>query len=224
MSKTLQYILEKFKPELARRGGTQIRNINRTIVAQSFGELGFTKGAEVGVAEGVYAKILLDNIPGLKLYCVDIWEKHPGYDEYSNIEAVYGEARERLKDYDCQIIKKFSMEAVTDFPDNSLDFVFIDAAHDFKNVACDIAEWSKKVRPGGVVFGHDYKYHQAFLQEIPGDKPKHRYAIEVKPVVDAYCNAKGISPWFVLYPEIVDPTFGPDNPCWMFVRTEEQPV
>jgi hypothetical protein len=55
MSETLDYILEKFKPELSPRGGTEIHQINRTIMAQTLGELGFKEGAEVGVAEGYHA-------------------------------------------------------------------------------------------------------------------------------------------------------------------------
>ncbi len=48
------------------------------------------------------------------------------------------------------------MEAAEDFEDNSIDFVYIDANHGFKYVAEDLWEWSKKVRSGGVISGHDY--------------------------------------------------------------------
>jgi len=80
------------------------------------------------------------------------------------------------------------------------------------------------VKPGGIIFGHDYKFHQAYLQKKPGRDPRFRHAIEVKVVVDAYRNARSIHPWFELYPEIKDPTFGPDNPCWMFVRQKGDKV
>jgi predicted O-methyltransferase YrrM len=48
------------------------------------------------------------------------------------------------------------MEAVKDFKDESLDFVFIDGNHQYSYVLEDITEWSKKVRSGGIVSGHDY--------------------------------------------------------------------
>ena len=107
------------------------------------------------------------------------------------------------------------MDATADFADGSLDFVYIDGAHDFKNVACDICEWSKKVRVGGIVFGHDYK------RSIPG---KSKYPVDVKDVVQAYMYSQGIRPWFVLTNDIRDPKFGRDNPGWMFVRTESDRI
>ena len=107
------------------------------------------------------------------------------------------------------------MDAVEDFEDNSLDFVFIDGAHDFKNVAMDICEWAKKVRPGGIVYGHDYKRWN------PRSYVGKRYTVDVKDVVQAYMYSKGINPWFALENEIPDPKFGRDNPCWMFVRQEK---
>lgn len=215
MNKSLEHILNKFKPELSRRGGTEIHAINRTIMAQTLGELGFKEGAEVGVAEGYHAKVLFDKIPGLKLHCIDIWEQYPGYSEYKDIDTVYSGALERLKGHDCKFIKKFSMDAVKEYKDGSLDFVYIDAAHDFKNVADDICEWSKKVKIGGIVFGHDYK------RWIPG---KSRHVVDVKDVVGAYMYAHRVAPWFVLTNDVVDPNFGPDSAGWMFVRTEGQLV
>lgn len=210
MNITLEYIIKKFNPTISRRGGSEIHAINRTIMAKVLGELGFKEGAEIGVAEGYHAKVLCDHIPGLKLHCVDIWEKYPGYTEYEQIEQVYLDAQERLKPYNTVIIKKFSMDAVKEFADSSLDFVYIDGAHDFKSVADDVCEWSKKVKIGGIVFGHDYKRtsHQS------------RFKIDVKDVVDAYMYAHGIVPWFVLTNDIKDPNFGPDNPGWLFVRYE----
>ena len=48
------------------------------------------------------------------------------------------------------------MDAVKDFADRSLDFVYIDANHEPQFVEEDIREWSKKVKVGGIVSGHDY--------------------------------------------------------------------
>lgn len=219
MNHTIEYIGKHFGVDVS-TPIVHLRQINRTQVAQMLGELGFKVGAEIRVGEGGYSKVLFDNIPGLKLYGVDSWKNYPGYSELKDPEQTYKDACEGLKPYDCVFIKKFSMDAVEEFDDNSLDFVFIDGAHDFKNVACDICSWSKKVKPGGIVFGHDYKYHQEFLQKYHNRPPRLRFVVEVKIVVDAYRDAKRICPWFELYSEILDPAFGPDNPCWMFVRQE----
>lgn len=55
-----------------------------------------------------------------------------------------------------QLIRKPSLVAADDFADGSLDFVFIDGAHNFTSVRDDIRAWLPKVKPGGVLAGHDY--------------------------------------------------------------------
>ena len=40
--------------------------------------------------------------------------------------------------------------------DGDLDWVFIDANHNYDYVRADIAAWTPKVRPGGIIAGHDY--------------------------------------------------------------------
>ena len=87
------------------------------------------------------------------------------------------------------------------FSDGTLDFVYIDGNHNFKNVANDIVEWSKKVRVGGIVSGHDFKRQKAGSS----------YICHVKDVVHAYAYAHGIKPWFVLR--------GDKAPSWLWVKT-----
>lgn len=53
-------------------------------------------------------------------------------------------------------IRKTSVEAAKDFPDESLDAVYIDAEHDEQNVRQDIKTWKKKIKKGGYLSGHDY--------------------------------------------------------------------
>lgn len=212
MNSTLEYIYENLNPQQGRKMPDVIHDINRVTTAQALADLGFKVGAEVGVAQGNHAAILCENIPDLKLYCIDVWKRYKGYLEYTNrIVKYHHQALRVLAPYDCEFIKKFSMDAVTDFEDRSLDFVYIDAAHDFKNVACDIAEWSKKVRYGGIVFGHDYKRRRG---------GRHKYICHVKDVVQAYCYSHSISPWFVL--DIVQDENGKrvGDASWMFVRQE----
>lgn len=49
-----------------------------------------------------------------------------------------------------------SLTAAATYPDESLDLVFIDAAHDEASVSADIAAWRRCVNPGGWLAGHDY--------------------------------------------------------------------
>lgn len=124
---------------------------NRTELAKYFAELGFTLGAEVGVYMGYYSRVLLDNIPGLKLYCIDSWDRNE-----TRVRA-YDLAKETLSKYPgTSLIKNTSVEASKEFEENTFDFVFIDADHSYEAVKQDLYAWFPKVRSGGIIAGHDY--------------------------------------------------------------------
>lgn len=132
---------------------------NRTELAQLFKDQGFKVGAEIGVADGDYSELLCKTIPNLKLYCVDLWRPYREYTDYTRpatFNRMYKRAQEKLSKYDCILIQKYSMEAINHFANGALDFVYIDANHSYKFVKDDIREWSRKVREGGIVAGHDY--------------------------------------------------------------------
>ena len=51
-----------------------------------------------------------------------------------------------------------SVEAAHTYREQSLDFVFIDGAHEEEPVRRDVMAWLPRVRPGGVLAGHDWPY------------------------------------------------------------------
>ena len=157
---TLEYIVKKFNADLSGKSPIAIPDTNRETLAHLFKELNFKKGAEIGVEEGLYSEVLCGTNPGLELYCVDAWKAYKDYREHvtqSKIDTIYENAKKRLQKYNVKLIKKFSMDAVKDFEDDSLDFVYIDGNHTYQYVLDDITEWSKKVRKGGIVAGHDFR-------------------------------------------------------------------
>lgn len=124
-----------------------------------FGELGFTKGAEIGVAQGSFSESMFKAIPNLKLFCVDIWQPYRGNRWSGSRERNdnhYKATIKLLSRYNAVLIREMSMDAVQSFENNSLDFVFIDSNHSFDYVMQDLIEWSKKVSVGGIISGDDY--------------------------------------------------------------------
>lgn len=55
-------------------------------------------------------------------------------------------------------VRSTSEEASRLYADNTLAFVFLDAAHDFDSVSSDIRCWYPKVKPGGVLAGDDFDW------------------------------------------------------------------
>jgi len=140
-------------------GVQEIRDTNRVDLAKFLAKIGNT-GVEVGVAHGKYSKILMDANPNLTLYGVDPYEVYEGYKDYQlqrTFEALQADAHTRLDQYpNYHFVRKTSMDALKDFEDGRLDWVYIDGNHSDPWVMQDITEWAKKVRKGGVVSGHDY--------------------------------------------------------------------
>jgi len=166
----------------------------RELFGAVYRDAGFVVGAEIGVKRGEYAEAICQAYPSLQYHCVDIWDTVA--DKYQSRRRRYlREARTRLAPYHATFIKGRSLDAVRDFTDQSLDFVYIDAAHDFDSVVQDIIQWSAKVKHGGVIAGHDYY--------------QHRYG-GVVPAVDAYVRAHQIATWYVTYE--VMPSFFWVNP------------
>jgi hypothetical protein len=84
-----------------------------------------------------------------------------------------------------QAIQGDSAESAQLYEDESLDFVFIDASHDYESFKKDLFAWFPKVKIGGMISGHD------FADPYPGI---------VKAVRDHLVNEKvGVTPstcWF----------------------------
>ena len=127
----------------------------------------FTVGAEVGVFTGNTFQYLVDRIPSLKLYGIDIWaDKHVRFDGTTNEQlqklpkhSFQIEIEKWITENKCSdraiLIRSFSDKGADRFEDESLDFVFIDASHQYPDVLKDIRAWNPKLKIGGYITGHD---------------------------------------------------------------------
>lgn len=149
------------------------------------------EGVEVGTLRGQFAETLLQTWQGKRLHCVDPWQSmqdDPNYRDINNVpQAVhdqnYAETQRRLARFGdrCQIHRLASAAAAPQFADASLDFVYLDARHYRAGVEEDLNLWARKIRPGGILSGHDY---------LDGVLPSGRF--EVKSAVDAWAQARGL--------------------------------
>lgn len=165
----------------------RIAGLNRRRFVQLLGEHGLVHGAEIGVERGRFSEYIFKNTKVESLVCVDPWK-------WKRSRGQHEDAVRRLSPYNARIIWKPSLEALAEVEDESLDFVYIDGDHTFDYVMTDIIWWSKKVRIGGVVSGHDYyRFRRA----------------GVVPAVDVYTREHGITRWFVTDEKL---------PTWFWIR------
>lgn len=105
-----------------------------------------------------------------------------------------------------KFIRKKSQDALADIPDESLDFVYIDANHEDAFPYDDIVGWAKKVRKGGMVAGHDYVRVRVLN-------------FTVKDALEKYTKEYNINPWFVLGTYMVRSREIRDNSrSWMLIK------
>jgi SAM-dependent methyltransferase len=160
---TLNYILNKYNLGINMTSPIEIPNVGRIDFIRWIRELGFTVGAEIGVDHAKFSEQMCESNPQLKLYGIDPYLKYSEYNEYKDqaeMDGIYEHAKAlmavHMKKGRYELIRKKSEDAVKDFEDESLDFVYIDANHEGDYPLEDIQMWAKKVRPGGIVAGHDY--------------------------------------------------------------------
>lgn len=116
-------------------------------------------GAWKGMSAACMAVEIINSKKNIKFDVIDTWKGSPEmsqdcdvingtlYDTFlSNIEPV--------KQY-INPIRTTSLEGSKLYNDKTLDFVFIDAAHDYDSVKADITAWLPKVKESGVLGGHD---------------------------------------------------------------------
>jgi predicted O-methyltransferase YrrM len=109
---------------------------------------------ELGTYLGCSVAYMADKIGNGRLYSVDIFDKYACSTNFymkamSNIKACG--FRDKAHILSCR-----SWEAAQLFDDKEVDFVWVDAGHDFLSVKSDLESWAPKVKPGGFLAGHDY--------------------------------------------------------------------
>ena len=77
----------------------------------------------------------------------------------SDFDGIYSKTKSRLEGQfpagRVSVLRNTSVEAAQLVRNGSLDFVYVDARHDYRSVKEDMGLWWSKVCRGGVLSGHD---------------------------------------------------------------------
>ncbi|MFI4989734.1 MAG: class I SAM-dependent methyltransferase [Solirubrobacterales bacterium] len=146
-------------------------------------------GVEIGVEEGLFSAYLLEYWRGM-LISVDPW-REMAPEEYkdtcntsqASMEERYETTCKRLAPFGerSQIWRETSAEAAARLSLGSLDFVYLDARHDYDGVSEDLELFFPLVRAGGLIAGHDYN-DGVFVEGVHG----------VRSAVDRFFGERGI--------------------------------
>lgn len=190
LSRVLQYFgIPDVAPEQLGPSPIELRDTDRMELPKLFAALELHVGAEIGTWHGEYAEKFCQADPLHAIFVVDAWTPYEGYPDYrrqDTLTAAYNAAMVRLAPYNVKILRRFSVDAASLIPDKSLDWLYLDANHGFEPLVADFAAWMPKLRPGGIIAGHDY------------DRSPRHHHIRVREAVQGYTAAYGINPWFLL--------------------------
>jgi predicted O-methyltransferase YrrM len=163
-------------------------------------------GVEVGVNHGFFSDRLLRQSNLEHLFAVDLWERDG--DEASQLNYIRAAARLAMHRTRVSLLRMESGDACQLFPNESLDVVFIDADHRYDPVMRDMELWYPKIKPGGVLSGHDYWV----------DRPDNCTFNDVKRAVDHFMDTQGLEfhvsnddhkmnngSWYTMRPQHVSP-------------------
>ena len=134
--------------------------------------------AEVGVQRGIFSQFLLTGVNGIsKYYLVDVWKAQKFYDDGANYnnsvqEEIYRETLNRVDPFKSKIevLRMYSVDAAATLSKTVmdpttgtiipiLDFLYLDARHDYCGCLEDIVAWWPLLKPGGIMSGHDFMWH-----------------------------------------------------------------
>mmetsp|Transcript_5050 Transcript_5050/g.5561 ORF Transcript_5050/g.5561 Transcript_5050/m.5561 type:complete len:318 (-) Transcript_5050:136-1089(-) len=139
-------------------------------------KLGYDIGAEIGVKRGRFgARHVLPKWKNCKKYIlIDPWAEQENYIDGSNSnhEGNYKAARIAFRTFEkrggiTQWMRMLSTDAAKKIDDESLDFVYVDARHDYCGAWDDMNAYWPKVRSGGMMAGHDYQTAEQALEYDP---------------------------------------------------------
>lgn len=117
-------------------------------------------GAEIGVQRGAFSEQILPHVASLAL--IDAWNsdicdpRDPARSTQGGHEENYRVVCDRF-DFEpkARIIRASSVDAAMGFRLRSLDWVYLDAGHDYGSMLADLSAWAPIVRD--CIMGHDYR-------------------------------------------------------------------
>lgn len=138
-------------------------------------------GCWKGKSSAYMAVEIANSDKSIQFYCVDSWsgskEHQFAQNRVGEILTIFLTNMKPLEKF-YKPIRMYSSEASQRFRDESVDFIYIDASHEYEDVKSDIIHWLPKLRKGGIIAGDDYGnpdfpgVHRAVFELLDGYEVK----------------------------------------------------
>lgn len=139
--------------------------------------------AEVGVAQGDFAALMLEKCAPSKLHLIDPWRGYetggddgargrflaaavaertggaaaPVLHTSAEDDRKFQDVQNRFRGDDrVQFHRTFSYRAAATLPNKHFDFVYLDGDHTYEYVLRDLLDYAAKIKDDGLILGHDY--------------------------------------------------------------------
>jgi hypothetical protein len=144
--------------------------------------------AEIGVAQGTFASVILAKCAPRQLHLVDPWAGYesgggdakraeflsgavaqrtggaapPPHRTTAGGDQAFQAVQERVRgDARVSFHRTYSYRTATEFPDKHFDFAYIDGDHTYEYVLRDLTDYATKIKDDGLILGHDF-FEDAF--------------------------------------------------------------
>jgi len=147
-------------------------------------------GCELGVFAGEFAESLVRLQPK-ELTLIDSWFSENGLLFSGDVDGNNGLSLSQEYLYKLvvsrfgnaphvKILRGWTYDMISQIPDKSLDYVYIDADHSYEGMKRDLKLIQIKLKPDGLLMGHDYEMNFA--------KAKISWKFGVQQAVDEFCQ------------------------------------
>lgn len=117
-------------------------------------------GCYFGHSVAYMATLAKESGKNIKIYAVDTFEGSAEHkNKLKNVNMLY-EFNKNIRECGLErFIEPLQIDShfgANYFEDGSIEFCFLDGAHDYESIKSDIHDWTPKLKPSGILAGHDY--------------------------------------------------------------------
>lgn len=159
------------------------------------------KVLEIGVEHGTFSQQIINALNPSEIHLLDPWEVNPNngkvYSQghisgmptaYSNVNmqiAIERKYAQEISKGTVRIHRGYSNELVDRFEQEYFDFIYLDGCHLYESVKQDIKDYYQKVKPDGILGGHDYVSKEVIFTQ-QGQSYTNQLGYGIKQAVDEF--------------------------------------